>query len=265
VYHDYLHIFEARDNQGLPPHRHYDHHILPVEGKTPPFEPIRVLDENRVCALREYLEANLKCGWIRESTSPAGIPIHFVKKKDRSLRLCIDYQGLNAMTVKDRTPLPLIGEALDRLAKAKIYTKLDIKDVYYNLWIAEGDEWKMAFRTKYGLYEYLVIPFGLTNAPASFQRWMNKILSNYLDIFCIAYLDDILSYSDNLEQHHPHVRMILKRVEDIRLTLKASKCEFHTNRTEYLGYIISPTGIEMDPEKVQAVAEWKKPMNVKGV
>jgi hypothetical protein len=264
-YHDYLHVFKARDNQGLPPHWHHDHYIPLVEGKIPPFEPIRVLDENRLHALREYLEMNLECGWIRESTSPAGAPIHFVQKKDGSLRLCVDYRGLNAMTVKDCTPLPLIGEALDRLAKAKIYTKLDVKDTYHNLRIAEGDEWKMVFWTKYGLYEYLVMPFGLTNVPASFQRWMNEILSDYLDVFCIAYLDDILIYSDNLEQHHQHVKMILRRVEEVGLTLKALKCKFHTNKTEYLGYIISPTGIEMDLEKVQAVAEWKQPMNVKGV
>jgi hypothetical protein len=226
---------------------------------------MRALDENRLRALREYLETNLEWGWIWESTSPAGTPIHFEQKKDSSLSLCVDYRGLNAIMVKDHMPLPLIGEALDRLAKAKIYTKLDVKDAYHNLRIAEGDEWKMAFRTKYGLYEYLVMPFGLTHAPASFQRWMNEILSDYLDVFCIAYLDDILIYSDNLEQHRQHVKMILRRVEEVGLTLKALKCEFHTNKTEYLGYIISPTGIEMDPEKVRAVAEWKEPMNVKGV
>jgi hypothetical protein len=159
-YHEYLHIFEAREDQGLPPHRHHDHHIPLLEGKTLPFEPIRALDENRLRALREYLETNLEWGWIRESTSPAGTPIHFVQKKDGSLRLCVDYRGLNAITVKDRIPLPLIGEALDRLANAKIYTKLDVKDAYHNLPIVEGDEWKMPFRTKYGLYEYLVMRFG---------------------------------------------------------------------------------------------------------
>jgi hypothetical protein len=128
------------------------------------------LDENRLRALREYLETNLERGWIRESTSLAGAPIHFMQKKDGSLRLCVDYRGLNTIMVKDRMPLPLIGEALDQLANAKIYTKLDVKDAYHNLWIADGDEWKMAFQTKYGLYEYLVMPFGLTNAPASFQQ-----------------------------------------------------------------------------------------------
>jgi hypothetical protein len=173
-----------------------------------------------------------------------------MQKKDGSLTFCVDYNGLNAMTVKDCILLPLIGEVLDQLAKAKIYTKLDVKDTYHNLWIAEGDEWKMAFRTKYGLYEYLVMLFRLTNIPASFQQWMNEILSDYLDVFCIAYLDNILIYSDNLEQHYQHVKMILRRVEEVGLTLKALKYEFHTNKIEYLRYIISPMGIEMDLEKV---------------
>jgi hypothetical protein len=177
----------------------------------------------------------------------------------------VDYRGLNAINIKDRTPLPLIGKALDRLSKAKVYTKLDMKDAYHHLRIATGDEWKTAFRTKYGLYEYLVMPFGLTNAPALFQRWMNEVLSDYLDIFCIAYLYDILIYSNDIETDQKHVKMILKRVEEVGLTLKASKCEFHTDRTEYVGYIIAPTGISMDPKKVKVVEEWWEPTNVKGV
>jgi hypothetical protein len=188
-----------------------------------------------------------------------------MNKKDGTLRLCVDYRGLNAMTVKDWTPLLLIGEALDRLSRAKVYTKLDVKDAYHNIRIAKGDEWKTAFRTKYGIYEYLVMPFGLTNAPASFQRWMNEVLRDYLDVFCIAYLHDILIYSDNIEQHRQHVKMILERVEEVGLKLKASKCEFHTDRMEYLGYIILPSGIQMDLEKVRAVAEWREPTDMKGV
>jgi hypothetical protein len=264
-YHNYLHVFEGKDDLGWPPHRHHDHRIPLLEGNVPPFEPLRALDEGRLWTLREYLAMGLEWGWIRSSMSPAGAPIHLVKKKDGTLRLCVDYRGLNAMMVKDRTLLPLIGEALDRLSCAKVYTKLDVKDAYHNLRIAKGDEWKMAFRTKYGLYEYLVMPFGLTNAPASFQRWMNEVLSDYLDVFCIAYLEDILIYSDNIEQHRQHVKMILERVEEVGLELKASKCEFHTDRTEYLGYIISPSGIQMDLEKVRAVAEWRELTGVKGV
>jgi len=200
-------------------------------------------------ALREYLEVNEKRGWIRASTSVATAPIHFVKKKDGGLCLCVDYRQLNEFTIKDRTPLPLIGESLDQLSNATIYTKLDIREAYYNLRIAAGDEWKTAFRTRYGLYEYCVMPFGLTNAPASFQQWMNEILSEYLDIFCVAYLDDILIFSQNLEDHRRHVRTILRRVEETGLTLKASKCEFHTTEIEYLGYVISPQRLRMDEKK----------------
>jgi len=173
-----------------------------------------------------------------------------VKKKDEGVRLCVDYRQLNEITIKDWTPLPLIGESLNQLSSATIYTKLDIQDAYYNLRIAAGDEWKTAFRTRYRLYEYCVMPFGLTNAPASFQRWMNKILSEYLDIFCVASLNDILIFLQNLEDHWKHIRTILRLVEEAGLTLKASKCEFHTRETEYLGYVISPKGLRMDEEKI---------------
>jgi hypothetical protein len=144
-YYAYLHIFNKRESRERPPHRHHDHRIPLSEGQVPPFVPLQVLDEGRLKALREYIETSVKKGWIRSSTSPVGAPIDFVKKKDGGLRLCVDYRGLNAMTIKDRTPLPLIGEALDRLLKAKVYTKLDMKDAYHHLRIAKGDEWKTAF------------------------------------------------------------------------------------------------------------------------
>jgi hypothetical protein len=137
--------------------------------------------------------------------------------------------------------------------------------VYHKLWIAMGDEWKTAFRMKYGLYEYRVMPFGLTNAPASFQWWMNEVLSDYLDVFCIAYLDDILIYSDSLEELQWHIRQVLQQLKEVGLTLKLSKCEFHTDQTEYLGYIILPMGIQMDPENIKTIKDWKEPVNVKGI
>jgi len=130
-----------------------DHHIPLEEGKTPPYEPLRPLNEDKMKALREYLEINEKQGWIWASSSPAGAPIHFVKKKDGELRLCVDYRQLNEITIKDWTLLPLIGESFDQLSSATIYTKLDIRDAYYNLRIAKGNEWKTAFRTRYGLYK----------------------------------------------------------------------------------------------------------------
>jgi hypothetical protein len=139
-YHEYLHVFKAKESRGLPPHRYHDHGIPLLEEKIPPFEPIQALDEKRLWALKEYLETNLKWGWIRDSTSPAGAPIYFIQKKASSLRLCVDYHGLNEMTVKDHMPLPLISEALVGLANTRIYTKLDVKDAYHNLRIVEGDE-----------------------------------------------------------------------------------------------------------------------------
>jgi len=167
----------------------------------------------------------------------------------------VDYRQLNEITIKDRKLLPLIGESLDQLSSATIYTKLDIRDAYYNLRIAKGDEWKTAFRTRYGLYDYSVMPFGLTNAPASFQRWMNEILSDYLDIFCMAYLDDIVVFFPDEETHRKHVWAVLTRVRDTGLTLKASKCEFHAMETEYLGYVISPGGLRMDEEKIRTIRD----------
>ena len=208
-YHEFLEVFTEKEPMAPPSHHTQDHHIPLEEGKTPPYEPLRLLNEEKMKALREYLETNEKRGWICASTSPVGAPIHFVNKKDGGLRLCVDYWQLNEITIKDRAPLPLIGESLDQLSNATIYTKLDIRDTYYNLCIAKGDKWKMAFRTRYGLYEYCVMPFGLTNVPASFQRWMNEILSNYLDIFCVAYLDDILVFSPDEETHREHVQAIL--------------------------------------------------------
>jgi len=264
-YHEFLEVFTEKEPVALPPHRTQDHHIPLEEGKTPPYEPLRPLNEDKMKALRGYLEINEKRGWIHASTSPVGAPIHFVTKKDGGLRLCVDYRQLNDITIKDRTPLPLIGESLDQLSSATIYTKLDIRDAYYNLRIAKGDEWKTAFRTRYGLFEYCVMPFRLTNAPASFQRWMNEILSDYLDIFWVAYLDDILVFSPNEETHREHVRAVLPRVRDTGLLLKASKCEFHTTETEYLGYVISPQGLRMDEEKIQTIKDWKEPTNVKGI
>jgi len=163
----------------------------------------------------------------------------FVKKKDDKLRLCADYRALNEVPKKDRQPLPLISEALDRLGGAKYCTKVDIKDAYHNIRIREGDEWKMTFSTKLGKYEYLAMPFGLCNAPAAFQRWINEVLIEYIDMCCIVYLDNVLIYSNTLQQHRKDVSNILEAIRKSRMKVKPSKCEFHQNETEYLGFIIA--------------------------
>ena len=233
-YHDYITLFEDEERKHLPPPRHNDHTIELDQTKGVPNKNLYPMKEKELEELRDYLGKNLSRGWIRECDSPVGAPILFVKKKDGSLRLCVDYRGLNAVTKKDRYPLPPTGEALDRLSRAKYYTKLDIKDAYHNIRIREGDEWKTAFKTQYGLFEYTVMPLGLTNAPATFQRWINSTLNRYLDICCLVYLDDILIYSNDLAQHKKDVRNIMETIRKAGMKLKPSKCEFHKNETEYL-------------------------------
>ena len=175
------------------------------DGESPPWGPIYALSEPELKELRKNLEENLSNGYIRPSKSPAGASILFVKKKDGTYRMCVDYRKLNALTKKDRYPLPLIEENLNRIRSAKYFTKIDLRSAYHLIRIKEGDEWKTAFRTRYGHFEYTVMPFGLTNAPAVFQRFMNHVFKDILDQYVIIYLDDILIYSETLEEHIQHV------------------------------------------------------------
>jgi hypothetical protein len=262
-YHQFLHLFSEVEANKLPPHEAYDHRIPLQPNFTPPFGPIYPLSKTELEALRKWLDENLAKGFIRASSSPTGAPILFMKKGDGSLRLCVDYRGLNEGTIKNRYPLPLLHETLLQLQKVRFYTKLDIRGAYNLVRLAEGEEWKMAFRTHYGLFESLVMLFGLTNAPASFQHFINNVLQPYLDVFVTAYLDDILIYSDDLDEHHIHVQKVLQALSDADLHLKPEKCEFHQQEVKYLGFIISMDGTKMDPAKVTTIQEWLTPMNVK--
>ncbi len=186
-----------------------------------------------------------------------------MKKKDGGLRPCIDYRGLNENTVKFRYPLPLVPAALEQLRQANYYTKLDLRNAYNLIRIREGDEWKTAFSTTSGHYEYLVMPFGLANSPSVFQAFMNDIFRDMLDRWVIVYIDDILIYSNTQEEHVRHVRAVLKRLLQHQLYVKAEKCEFHQTSTSFLGYVISQDGVSMDDKKVQAVLEWPQPQTIK--
>ncbi|KAJ1041359.1 hypothetical protein NDA10_003262 [Ustilago hordei] len=230
--------------------------------RKPPQGPLYLKGPKEMSELRRYLDENLEKGFIRPSKSPARSPVLFVPKKDGGLRLCVDYRGLNEITVKNRAPLPLIEEQLFLLRKARIYTKLDLRAAYNLIRIAKGDEWKTAFGTQLGLYEYLVMPFGLANAPAHFQSFINDIFRDIIGIYVVVYLDDFLIFSDTEEAHVKHVTEVLTRLRSNRLFAKLSKCEFHTKTVEFLGYIIKPTGIEMDPEKVRTVKEWPMPESI---
>ncbi|CDO74296.1 hypothetical protein BN946_scf184839.g1, partial [Trametes cinnabarina] len=200
-YHEFADVFSKSKADELPEHRPYDLKIDLEEGATPPLGPICSLSKVELDTLREYIKENLRSGFIRPSKSPCGAPVLFVKKKDGSLRLCVDYRGLNKITRKDRYPLPLVSDLLDTPRKARIYTKIDLRHAYNLVRIAPGDEWKTAFRTRYGSFEWLVMPFGLSNAPAAFQRFVNDIFSDLLDVCIVVYLDNILIYSDTPEKH----------------------------------------------------------------
>jgi hypothetical protein len=242
-----------------------DHEISLVPNAKPVYGSIYNLSETELKTLKDYIDNMVAKGFIRPSKSPFGSPVLFVKKPDGSLRLCVDYRKLNDITIKNRYALPLMSELFDRLKGAKFFTRLDMADAYNQLRIADGDEYKTAFRTRYGHFEYLVMPFGLTNAPASFQAYANDCLREFLDIFCIVYLDDVLIFSDTLEEHVAHVKQVLSRLREYGLTCKLSKCEFHVTSVSFLGFIISPDGISMEPDRVTAITEWPTPTSVQDV
>jgi hypothetical protein len=254
---NYPDVFLAQNAEKLAPHRDIDLAIELQPGKEPPYGPIYPLSPRELVALKEWLEENLRKGFIRESKSPAGAPILFTPKKDGGLRLCVDYRGLNAMTIKNRYPLPLVTEIMDRVTGANYFSKIDLKDAYYRLRIKVGDEWKTAFRTRYGHYEFLVVPMGLTNSPATFQAYINKALRGLVDDFCIVYLDDILVFSKTEEEHDQHLQRVCERLRDAELYAKPSKCQFYQTEIEFLGFIIGTQGIRMDPKRVQTIKEWE--------
>ncbi|KAK3526737.1 hypothetical protein QTP70_032115 [Hemibagrus guttatus] len=212
-------------------------------------------------AMEEYIEEALAVGHIRPSMSPAAAGFFFVGKKDGGLRLCIDYRGLNTITVRYPYPLPLGPVALERLRGARFFTKQDLRSAYNLVQIWEGDEWKTAFHTTHGHYEYLVMPFGLTNAPAVFQSLINKVFQDILGKWVIAYINDILVYSISLEEHVHHIRAVLSRLPQNHLYVKPEK--FHRTTVTFLGYVILRQGVEMDLTKVHAVTEWPNPTTVK--
>src|SRR5258707_4014175 len=209
-YHEFCNVFSGEKANVLAPHRPYDLKINLEEGAKLFHGPIYSLSPPELSALREFLEENIKNGFICPSKSPWGSPVLFVKKKDSSLRLCMDFHTLNRVMEKDRYPLPLILDLLNSPAPARIYLKINLKHAYHLVRISEGDKPKTAFRTRYRSFEWQVMLFSLTNAPAVFQRFINEVLGNLLDVCAVGYIDDILIYSDSLETHRDHMREVLR-------------------------------------------------------
>ena len=253
-YHEFAEVFSKKESDKLPEHRPYDHRIQLEEGATPPAaQPIYHLTPEELEVLRKYIDENLVKTFLRPSHSPCGAPVLFVKKPDGSLRLCVDYRGLNKLTIKNRYPLPLIGELLDRLSNAKYFTKFDVRDGFNRLRMAPGEEWKTVFRCRYESFEYIMIFFGLYNIPGTFQHYMNDMFRDFLDEFLVMYLDDLLIYSKMLKEYKQHVRVILECLHDIELYLKSSKCIFHVQEVIFLGFVIDPDGVKMDLVKIETV------------
>jgi hypothetical protein len=217
---------------------------------------------NELAELKIQLQDLIDKGFIHPSASPWGCPALFVKKEDNSLRLCVDYRPLNAVTIKNKYPLPRIDILFDQLAGAKVFSKIDLRSGYHQIKIRLSNIPKTAFSTRYGLYEYLVMSFGLTNAPAYFMYLMNSIFMQELDKFVVVFIDDILIYSKNSEDHAKHLHVILQRLRDQHLYAKFSKCEFWLDTVKFLDHTVSGDGISVDPSKVQEVTDWKSPTTV---
>ena len=264
-YHDFADVFSKAKATTLTPHREYDLHINLEEGASPLLGMVYSLSQTELGVLWTFIDEHLSYGFIKQSTSAHGAPVLFVCKKDGSLRLCIDYQGLNKLTKKDRYPLPLISDLLDSPSKAKIYSKIDLHHVYHLVHIAEGDEWKTVFHMWYGSFKWNVMPVGLTNAPAAFQQFINSILVDLLDVCIVIYLDDILIYSQDIKSHQEHDCEVLQHLWKHNLFAKPEKCEFHTTSTEYLSFCLSPDGLSMSMEKVKAISDWPEPQKVKDI
>jgi len=225
--------------------------------------PLSLAERN---SLDTWIDEELRKGYIRLSTSPIAAPFFFVKKHDGSLRPVMDYRALNAITVKNRYPIPRIVDLIESLSKASIFTKIDLRWGYNNVCIKEGDEWKTAFITRRGLFEATVMYFGFSNTPATFQSIMNDILGDLIRIrLVIVYLDDILIFGTCLKEHRRLVKKVLKRLQFNDLYPKAEKCFFEQSSIKYLGVIILENKVQMDKEKLSGVLEWSVPTKVKQV
>ncbi|GBG91470.1 hypothetical protein CBR_g52426 [Chara braunii] len=235
-------------------------HKIEIEpGSKTPKGAVYKISPRELEELCKQLDELLEKGWIRSSSSPFGAPVLFVPKKEGELRMCIDYRGLNAITVKNVEPLPKIDDLLDRVQGCKYFSNIDLKSGYHQIEVNPDDQYKTVFRTRYGHYEFIVMPFGLTNAPMTFQRCMNDLFSPWLDRFVVVYLDDILVFSGTLQEHQGHLRQVLEKLREANFKINAKKCEWAKTQVLYLGHVLDGDGIKPEDSKIVAIRDWPTP------
>ena len=265
-----INAFNRQDAKTLPPHRKgIDHEINFVEEKTNddvPAMPLYQMSKDQLLVLRKTLTELLDNGFIRVSNLLAAAPVIFVKKLGGGLRFYVDYRRLNEISRKDSYLIPRIDETLRTIATAKYISKVDVISAFHRIRVKDGDEWKTAFNTRFGLYEWLVTPFGLTGAPTAFQQYINWVLRDELDICCSTYIDDVVIYNDTQKEHRSVVLRIIHKLADARLQLDFDKSEFEGGIIKYLGYLIETgQGLRANPEKLEAIQKWEPPTKVRGV
>ncbi|KAL0556497.1 hypothetical protein IC582_005011 [Cucumis melo] len=257
---EFLNVF-SNNLSGLPPDREIEFTIELLPGAAPISQAPYRMAPSGLKELKMQLQELVDKGYIRPSVSSWGAPVLFVKKEDCTLRLCIDYRQLNKVTIRNKYPLSRIDDLFDQLRGAALFFKIDLRSRYHQLKVRESDIAKTTFKTRYGHYEFRVMPFGLTNAPAVFMDLMNKIFHQYLDQFVIVFIDDILVYSVDRESHEEHLRIVLQTLRDKQLYTMFSKCEFWLEQVVFLGHVVLAKGFSVDPQKVEALVNWERPIS----